>query len=63
MKKTNKTPQFTVRRQTELRSRQFGVYLNGKLWEGGYFSQAAAESQAAIQQTLADKHPELYATI
>lgn len=36
------TPKITVRRQTELRSKQFGVYRDGELVEGGFFSADAA---------------------
>lgn len=35
-----------VRRQTELRSRQWGIYLDGDLVEGGFFSLAQAKRAA-----------------
>lgn len=40
------TPLPVVRRQTEFKSRNFGVYLRGELIEGGFFSRDAAEDCA-----------------
>ena len=40
-------PTISVRRMSELRSRQWAVYVNGELAEGGFFSRAAAEECAA----------------
>lgn len=40
------TPLPVVRRQTEFKSRNFGVYLRGELIEGGFFSHDAAEDCA-----------------
>lgn len=38
----------TVRRMTEFRSRQWGVYVNGELVEGGFFSREAALEAAQV---------------
>lgn len=40
----------TIKRQTEVGSRNWGVYLKGKLLEGGFFSSAAAKQCAAQWQ-------------
>jgi hypothetical protein len=32
----------TVRRMSEFRSRQWGIYVNGSLVEGGFFDRMAA---------------------
>jgi hypothetical protein len=48
------TNRVIVRRQSELGSRQYGVYLNGRLIEGGFFSKAAAEACAARHAGNAD---------
>lgn len=40
------TPEIVVRRQTEIRSKNFGIYREGKLIEGGFFSKDAAEDSA-----------------
>lgn len=40
------TPRFTVKQQTEIRSKQWGVYDNGVLIEGGFFSRDAANDCA-----------------
>ncbi len=42
---------ITVKQQTELGSKQWGVYVNGVLTEGGYFAKANAETAAT---TLAE---------
>jgi hypothetical protein len=33
---------ITVKQQTEVGSKNWGVYINGKLVEGGFFSKGAA---------------------
>jgi hypothetical protein len=35
-----------VRQQRELGSKQWGVYVNGELAEGGFFSRSVAEDHA-----------------
>ncbi len=45
------TPEITVRRQTEIRSKNFGIYREGKLIEGGFFSKDAAEESATEYRT------------
>ena len=39
---------ITVRQQTEFKSKQWGIYANGALIEGGFFDKAAAETAANI---------------
>ena len=48
--------EIIIKRQTEFGSRQWGVYVDGKLVEGGFSSRAAAESCAAGYET--DRRPE-----
>jgi hypothetical protein len=42
----NTHPTVVVRRQTELGSQRFGIYVNGRLVEGGFFSFEAARDAA-----------------
>jgi len=41
------TSKWTVKRQTEIGSKQWGVYRNGQLVEGGFFAYDAADSSRA----------------
>ena len=55
----------TVKQQTEVGSKNFGVYISGRLVEGGFFSRGAAESCAnnwrtelAAEQSIMDAQAE-----
>lgn len=41
-----KAPAIIVKRQVELRSKQWGVYVGGVLREGGFFEKDAAQACA-----------------
>jgi len=43
-----KISRVKVRRMTEFGSKNWGVYVNGKLHEGGFFSHTAALMAASI---------------
>lgn len=36
-------PKIVIKRQEEVGSRQWGIYVNGKLVEGGFFCKESAE--------------------
>jgi hypothetical protein len=44
-------PRVEVKRQSELGSRQWGVYVEGSLAEGGFFSRGAADACADFWRT------------
>ena len=60
-----KNSKVTVKQQTEFRSKNWGVYLNGCLVEGGFFSKDAAEqcannwrTELAAEQSIMDAQAE-----
>lgn len=52
MTTTTGAGRWTVKRQTEIRSTQWGVYRNGVLVEGGFFAYDAADSTRADLATI-----------
>lgn len=47
MKRTKDTGKVEVKRQSDVGSNQWGIYVNGKLVEGGFFSKEVAEETAS----------------
>lgn len=45
---------FEVKRQAELNSKQFGVYVAGRLVEGGFFERENVYARLAQLRELAD---------
>lgn len=50
-------PKYTVKQQTEFRSKNFGVYRNGELIEGGFFSRASADDVAQQYRDFWTRNP------